>query len=102
MPPADIRPMTQKYQMGNYPRHPVAFVRGEGARLYDADGREYLDFLGGIAVVLLGHAHPGVSQAVSRQVKSLVHVSNLFHVPVQAELGRVVSGRTPGGKGVFW
>ena len=101
MTSADIIAMTQQYQMGNYTRHPVAFVRGEGARLYDADGREYLDFLGGIAVVLLGHAHPGVSQAVSRQVKNLVHVSNLFHVPVQAELGRVVSGATTGGKVFF-
>ena len=101
MTSSDIIAMTGKYQMGNYTRHPVVFVRGEGTRLFDADGREYLDFLGGIAVVLLGHAHPGVSQAVSLQVKNLVHVSNLFHVPVQAELGRLVSQSTTGGKVFF-
>lgn len=101
MTSSDIIAMTGKYQMGNYTRHPVVFVRGEGTRLFDADGREYLDFLGGIAVALLGHAHPGVSQAVSLQVKNLVHVSNLFHVPVQAELGRLVSQSTTGGKVFF-
>jgi acetylornithine/N-succinyldiaminopimelate aminotransferase len=98
---SDIIAMTGKYQMGNYTRHPVVFVRGEGTRLFDADGREYLDFLGGIAVVLLGHVHPGVSRAVSLQVKNLVHVSNLFHVPVQAELGRLVSRSTTGGRVFF-
>jgi len=101
MTSSDIIAMTGKYQMGNYTRHPVVFVRGEGTRLFDADGREYLDFLGGIAVALLGHAHPGVSQAVSLQAKNLVHVSNLFHVPVQAELGRLVSQSTTGGKVFF-
>jgi acetylornithine/N-succinyldiaminopimelate aminotransferase len=101
MTSSEIISMTQTYQMGNYSRHPVVFVRGEGTRLFDADGREYLDFLGGIAVTLLGHAHPGVSQAVSLQVKNLVHVSNLFHVPVQAELGRLISASTTGGKVFF-
>jgi len=101
MTSSEIIDMTQTYQMGNYSRHPVVFVRGEGTRLFDLDGREYLDFLGGIAVTLLGHAHPGVSQAVSLQVKNLVHVSNLFHVPVQAELGRLVSASTTGGKVFF-
>ena len=101
MTSSEIIGMTQAYQMGNYSRNPVVFVRGEGTRLFDVDGREYLDFLGGIAVTLLGHAHPGVSQAVSLQVKNLVHVSNLFHVPVQAELGRLVSASTTGGKVFF-
>jgi predicted acetylornithine/succinylornithine family transaminase len=101
MTSSEIIDMTQTYQMGNYSRHPVVFVRGEGTRLFDADGREYLDFLGGIAVTLLGHAHPGVSQAVSLQAKNLVHVSNLFHVPVQAELGKLVSAATTGGKVFF-
>ena len=101
MTSSEIIGMTQTYQMGNYSRNPVVFVRGDGTRLFDVDGREYLDFLGGIAVTLLGHAHPGVSQAVSLQVKNLVHVSNLFHVPVQAELGRLVSASTTGGKVFF-
>jgi predicted acetylornithine/succinylornithine family transaminase len=98
---ADIIALTEKYQMANYSRFPVVFVRGEGARLFDADGREYLDFLGGIAVALLGHTHPDVTRAVTVQARSLLHVSNLFHVPVQAEVGRLLSESTIGGKVFF-
>lgn len=98
---ADVIAMTEKYQTGNYARFPVAFVRGEGARLFDAEGREYLDFLGGIAVAILGHAHPDVARAVSVQAKSLLHVSNLFHVPVQSEAARLLSESTIGGKVFF-
>ena len=101
MTPAEIVDMTQTFQMGNYSRHPVAFVRGEGARLFDAGGKEYLDLLGGIAVALLGHSHPRVVDAVCSQAKTLTHVSNLFHVPVQAELGRLLSGAAGGGKVFF-
>ncbi len=98
---ATIAELTAGYQMGNYTRFPVAFLRGEGARLFDADGREYLDFLGGIAVALLGHAHPGVTRAIADQAASLVHVSNLFHVPVQSEVARLLSLATIGGKVFF-
>jgi predicted acetylornithine/succinylornithine family transaminase len=98
---ADIIAMTEKYQMANYARSPVAFVRGEGARLFDAEGREYLDFLGGIAVALLGHTHPEVTRAITVQARNLLHVSNLFHVPAQAEAGRLLSESTIGGKVFF-
>lgn len=98
---ADVVAMTERYQMANYARFPVAFVRGEGARLFDAEGKEYLDFLGGIAVAVLGHAHPGVARAIAGQAESLVHVSNLFHVPVQSELAGLVSEATTGGKVFF-
>ncbi|MGW1890821.1 acetylornithine transaminase [Streptomyces sp. NPDC002004] len=64
--------------MDNYGTPRLPLVRGEGARLWDADGTEYLDFVGGIAVNALGHAHPAVVEAVSRQIASLGHVSNLF------------------------
>ncbi|MFF8094809.1 acetylornithine transaminase [Streptomyces sp. NPDC016675] len=64
--------------MDNYGTPRLPLVRGEGPRLWDADGREYLDFVGGIAVNALGHAHPAVVEAVSRQISSLGHVSNLF------------------------
>lgn len=101
MSTADIIALTEKYQMSNYARFPVAFVRGEGARLFDAEGREYLDFLGGIAVVLLGHTHPEVTRAVAVQARTLLHVSNLFHVPVQSEVGRLLSESTIGGKVFF-
>lgn len=93
--------MTERYQVGNYARFPVVFTRGEGAWLFDAAGREYLDFLGGIAVAVLGHAHPEVTRAIAQQAKNLVHVSNLYHVPVQSEAARLVSEATTGGKVFF-
>lgn len=95
---SEIVAMTTRYQMGNYARFPVAFSRGEGTRLFDVEGREYLDFLGGIAVALLGHSHPRVVEAVCGQVRTLTHVSNLFHVPIQSEVGRLLSGAAGGGK----
>ncbi|MFI1164081.1 acetylornithine transaminase [Streptomyces sp. NPDC020801] len=73
--------LTTRWQgalMNNYGTPRLPLVRGEGARLWDADGKEYLDFVGGIAVNALGHAHPAVVEAVSRQIASLGHVSNLF------------------------
>jgi acetylornithine/N-succinyldiaminopimelate aminotransferase len=101
MTSAETIAMTQQYQMENYSRFPVSFVQGDGARLFDADGREYLDFLAGIAVALLGHSHPRVIDAVCGQAKALTHVSNLFHVPVQAELGKLLSGAAGGGRVFF-
>jgi acetylornithine/N-succinyldiaminopimelate aminotransferase len=73
--------LTERWQgtlMNNYGTPRLPLVRGEGVRLWDADGKEYLDFVGGIAVNALGHAHPAVVEAVSRQIASLGHVSNLF------------------------
>ncbi|MEU9981341.1 acetylornithine transaminase [Streptomyces sp. NPDC050856] len=73
--------LTRRWQgalMDNYGTPRLSLVRGRGARVWDADGTEYLDFVGGIAVNALGHAHPAVVEAVSRQIASLGHVSNLF------------------------
>ncbi|MFH8287297.1 acetylornithine transaminase [Streptomyces antibioticus] len=73
--------LTQRWQgalMNNYGTPRIPLVRGEGARVWDADGTAYLDFVGGIAVNALGHAHPAVVEAVTRQIASLGHVSNLF------------------------
>ncbi|MCX4607468.1 acetylornithine transaminase [Streptomyces sp. RLB3-17] len=73
--------LTQRWQgalMDNYGTPRLPLVRGEGTRLWDADGKEYLDFVGGIAVNALGHAHPAIVEAVSRQIANLGHVSNLF------------------------
>lgn len=72
--------------IGNYSRFPVAMVSGKGCILKDADGKEYLDFLSGIAVCSLGHCHPAVTEAVCRQASELVHVSNLFHTRPQTDL----------------
>lgn len=72
--------------IGTYSRQPILFVRGEGSRLWDSNGKEYLDFLSGISVVQVGHCHPKVAQAIANQAKTLMHVSNLFHNPLQARL----------------
>ena len=72
----------------NYKRAPVAFSHGTGARLFDLEGREYLDFIGGIAVSSLGHAHPALVRAVSEQAARYVHVSNLYQIPEQVEAAR--------------
>jgi len=80
--------------IGNYARYPVAMVKGEGCRLVDADGREYLDFLAGIAVVGLGHCHPAVTEAIRRQAGELVHVSNLYYTAPQTELAELLVANT--------
>ena len=80
--------------IGNYNRNPAAFVKGEGCRLIDADGREYLDFLSGIAVCGLGHCHPAVTEAIRRQAGELVHVSNLFYTGPQTELAELLVAHT--------
>ncbi|MCG5514617.1 MULTISPECIES: acetylornithine transaminase [unclassified Ectothiorhodospira] len=70
----------------NYKRQPVAFERGEGAWLWDSQGRRYLDALSGIAVCGLGHAHPAVAKALCEQARTLVHTSNLYEIPLQTRL----------------
>jgi predicted acetylornithine/succinylornithine family transaminase len=75
-----------RYVLQTYRRQPVTFVRGQGVRLYDLDGREYLDLLSGIGVASLGHAHPGLAQAIADQARTLLHTSNLFFHPLQGEL----------------
>ncbi|HEY3172533.1 MAG TPA: acetylornithine transaminase [Thermoanaerobaculia bacterium] len=72
----------------NYKRAPVAFSHGRGVRLFDLEGREYLDFIGGIAVSSLGHAHPALVRALSEQAARYVHVSNLYQIPEQVEAAR--------------
>ena len=73
----EIRTREQQHVLQTYKRQPVAFVRGQGSRLYDADGREYLDLLSGIGVTSLGHAHPGLTAVVNEQAATLLHTSNL-------------------------
>jgi acetylornithine/N-succinyldiaminopimelate aminotransferase len=72
----------------NYKRAPVAFSHGRGVRLVDVEGREYLDFIGGIAVSSLGHSHPALVRAISEQAARYVHVSNLYQIPEQVEAAR--------------
>jgi acetylornithine/N-succinyldiaminopimelate aminotransferase len=74
-----------------YSRYPVTLVRGKGTRLWDEQGKEYLDFLSGIAVCNLGHCHPAVVRAAQAQLKKLIHVSNFFYTEPQAELARLLT-----------
>src|SRR5918993_6133437 len=84
----EIAALTDKYVARTYARIPIALVRGKGSRVWDADGKEYLDFLAGIAVNSLGHCHPAILRAIRQQSKKLLHVSNLYHILPQSELAR--------------
>jgi acetylornithine/N-succinyldiaminopimelate aminotransferase len=74
--------------MTTYGRFPLALVRGAGCQVWDEQGREYLDFVAGIATCSLGHAHPAMVTAVTQQMQKLAHVSNLYYIPVQGELAQ--------------
>ncbi|MHB8593717.1 MAG: aspartate aminotransferase family protein, partial [Acidimicrobiales bacterium] len=106
-PPAPVSGIDRSALMRTYPDPPVTFVRGEGSWLWDTDGRRYLDFLSGLAVTSLGHAHPAVAAALAGQSNTLLHVSNLFGnvvgPEVAATLDRLVGGgRTRAGGQVFF
>ncbi|MEW6487074.1 MAG: acetylornithine transaminase [Thermodesulfobacteriota bacterium] len=90
----DIIGLSEQYLMATYARFPVALVRGQGMRVWDADGRQYLDFLAGIAVCNLGHCHPHVVEAVREQAGRLMHVSNLYHIEPQARLAKLLVEHT--------
>ncbi|MDF1531242.1 MAG: acetylornithine transaminase [ANME-2 cluster archaeon] len=84
----------QKYVFQNYTRQPIAISRGAGAVVWDTGGREYIDCVAGIAVNNLGHCHPAVVEAVSRQAAELIHVSNLYYTRQQADLAEQLVPRT--------
>ena len=94
--------MDAAFHMGVYARKPVMFVSGEGMRLTDDEGREYLDFVSGIGAVNLGHSHPAVVEAVREQVGRLTHVSNLFFVEHRDELAADLVGLFGGEAKVFF
>jgi acetylornithine/N-succinyldiaminopimelate aminotransferase len=77
-----------QHVMTTYARYPIALERGTGCRVWDTDGREYLDFVAGIATCTLGHAHPVMVKAVTEQIQTLHHVSNLYYVPQQGALAK--------------
>jgi predicted acetylornithine/succinylornithine family transaminase len=98
---AEVRALEERYLMRTYKRGAVDFVRGEGALLWDADGKEYLDFLAGISVCSLGHCHPAVVAAVQEQAGRLMHVSNLFYTEPMARLAERLSESSLGGRVFF-
>jgi acetylornithine/N-succinyldiaminopimelate aminotransferase len=93
-----LQQLEREAVMGTYLRNPVEFVRGEGTRLWDDEGNEYLDFLSGISVTQLGHCHPAVVAAVREQAGRLMHVSNLFYTEPAMRLAKRLSECSLGGK----
>jgi predicted acetylornithine/succinylornithine family transaminase len=87
--------------MPTYPPPPATFVRGEGSRLIDTEGRTYLDFVGGLAVTSLGHAHPAVAEALASQARTLLHVSNLYGNTIGPEVAATLDRLLGGGGQVF-
>lgn len=98
---AETQTLEERYLMRTYKRGPVDFVRGEGVYLYDADGKEYLDFLAGISVCSIGHCHPAVVAAVTEQTQRLMHVSNLFYTEPMTKLAQRLSESSLGGRVFF-
>jgi acetylornithine aminotransferase len=91
---AEVIARTAAHEVGVYARQPVAFVRGRGCELWDADGRRYLDFFAGLAVNNLGHCHPAVVRAIEVQAGTLLHASNVYHTLPAAELAALLCRRS--------
>jgi predicted acetylornithine/succinylornithine family transaminase len=98
----DARALDAEHVMQTYGRLPVEFVRGEGTLLFDSDGKRYLDFLSGLAVTSLGHAHPEVAAALADQAQTLLHVSNLYYNALQPQLGAQLDALLGGNGRVFF
>ena len=84
----DIQAVEAEHLLQVYKRVPIVLTRGKGSYVYDTEDRPYLDFLSGIGVASLGHAHPGLAAAVADQARTLLHTSNLYYHPFQGQLGR--------------
>jgi predicted acetylornithine/succinylornithine family transaminase len=93
-PMTDVKARELEHVLQIYRRQPVVFERGNGVRLFDDQGRSYLDFLSGIGVASLGHAHPGLARALAEQATTLLHTSNLYFHPLQGELAGRLSALT--------
>jgi predicted acetylornithine/succinylornithine family transaminase len=91
-----ISELDQRYVAQTYKRQPLVLVEGKGMVVKDIEGREYLDFVGGIAVCALGHCHPALAKAIAAQAKKLIHVSNLYYIQQQAELAELLAKVAPG------
>jgi len=88
---SNVTALEAQHVLQTYKRQPVVFVRGEGSRLFDENGRAYLDFISGIGVCVLGHAHPGLAAVIADQAKTLIHTSNLYYHPLQGKLAAKLS-----------
>ncbi len=90
MPTEELRQDTDRYLMNTYARTPISIVRGRGSKVYDLEGREYLDFVAGIAVNVLGYAHPDLVAAIQKQAQQLLHASNLYYTEPQTKLAKAL------------
>ena len=97
----EIAEFDKKYIINTYGQRPVAISRGKGTRVWDADGKEYLDLFSGIGVNLLGHGHPKVIAAIKEQAGKLIHASNLYYVGPQVRLAKLLSENSFAGKCFF-
>ncbi|MGK2956645.1 MAG: aspartate aminotransferase family protein [Solirubrobacterales bacterium] len=97
----DLKQREERFVMQTYKRAPVEFVRGEGALLFDSEGKEYIDMLAGISVASVGHCHPDVVAAVREQAGELMHVSNLFYTQPMVDLAECLSASSLGGRVFF-
>lgn len=97
----EIIGLTSKHVANTYGRFPIALVRGKGTRAWDADGKEYLDFVSGLAVCNLGHCHPKVVAAIKEQAERLIHVSNLYHIETQSLLAKMLTDNSFGDRVFF-
>ena len=95
---AELQALEREAVMGTYARNPVEFVRGEGTRLWDDEGNEYLDFLSGISVTSLGHCHPALVEAIREQAGRLLHVGNLYYTEPAMRLAKLLSDCSLGGR----
>jgi len=98
----ELRELDAEHVMQTYGRVPVAFVRGAGTKLWDSEGKEYLDFLSGLAVTSVGHAHPEVADAIADQARTLLHVSNLYYNDIQPRVAEKIDALMGGGGRVFF
>jgi len=90
MPTEELREGADRYLMHTYTRQPISIVRGRGTRVYDLEGREYLDFVAGVAVNVLGHGHPDLIAAIQKQSQHLLHASNLYYTEPQVKLAEAL------------
>src|SRR6516164_5491891 len=90
----DVRALESQHVLQIYRRFPIVLERGEGVRVFDEHGRGYLDFISGIGVASLGHAHPGLARAIAAQATQLIHTSNLYFHPLQGDLAARLSALT--------
>jgi len=101
MDPQTLMMLSEKYIAHTYARYPILLVQGKGTRVWDMDGREYLDFVAGLAVCNLGHCHPKVVKAIQEQAEKLIHVSNFYYIEPQIQLASLLCQHSFGDKVFF-